>query len=261
MNHEIKPLVPVNPEGLDEIAEALLNETPPEEDTCLADTNVQNNQDFWRIGSVQYRNGIYVVDLAKSLLDNGNTRTQDDWAKHYESAIGRNEFHTPNYPLLYGLVKALYNARDKPAQKNNVAETSSFLKDKSRAHWLMTLTRVRYQPQGNDVVIHNYGTRDKYEEQVDFIGPDERIEGTAKPLACQRLLGTNDSVQNINNLFNWLNGTDIYIWRVNKKPKKVDERVAGFGAGSVGAILNCNRNPSCAYSSLGVRFVRAQKNF
>src|SRR3989344_9657060 len=114
--------------------------------------------DFWRIDGVQYRNGIHAVDLAKTLLENGDARIQDDWAKHYESAIEGEGFYTPDYPLFYGLVKVLYSARDDKSKSSDVVSAHDFIRDNSRAKWLVTLTRVRYNPAGNDEVIHNYGT-------------------------------------------------------------------------------------------------------
>ena len=215
--------------------------------------------DFWRIDGVQYRNGIHTVDLAKTLLENGEARTQDDWAKHYESAIDGEGFYTPDYPLFYGLVKALHSVRDDTSKSSEVVSSHDFIRDNSRAKWMMTLTRVRYNPAGNDEVIHNYGTRNQYEEQVGFVGVDEWIKNTANPFVCQKLLNTTDGVAQINEVFKWLNGTDAYLWRVNKRPDKIDERVAWFNASSVRAGLDCGGDPPTADSPLGDGSAGAKK--
>src|SRR3989344_3960995 len=188
--------------------------------------SIQSSADFWSLSGVTYRNSVYSVDLMKTLLDSGNAKTQDQWAAHYEAGRDQNEFHVPDYPLLYGIVKTLYATRDDTTQSTEIAEVHKFLKDTSRAKWLMTLTRIQYQPNGagNDIFIHNYGTRDRYEENADFVDIDKKIEASDDALPYQKLLGTNDTTSGILEIFKWLNDTDTYIYRVNKRPKKdVDE--------------------------------------
>jgi len=72
------------------------------------------------ISGVNYRNGIYTVDLAKSLLDNGNAKTQDEWTAYAINAMSQNEFYTPDYPLFYGLLKAMYDSRNDSAKANDL---------------------------------------------------------------------------------------------------------------------------------------------
>lgn len=96
---------------------------------------VQSSADAWQVSGVNYRNGVYSVDLAKTLLDSGNAKTQDNWASYSESAMAQNGFRTPDYPLLYGLVKALYTARNDSTKTQEVAEAQKFLKETSRARF------------------------------------------------------------------------------------------------------------------------------
>ena len=214
--------------------------------------------DFWQVSGVEYKNGIYPVDLSKSLLENVASKTQDKWVERYEAVKDKGDFYTPDYPLFYGLLKAVYSS-NKPEKD----EIQKFIRDASRANWLMTLTRIAYTPKGLDKVIHNYGTKDMYEEDVDFITKDGKITKTGKPKSYQALLGTKDSVKEINEVFNWLNGTDAYAWKVNNKPAQLDERVAWFVAGSDRADLNCVSYPTGSNASLGVRFAPqgAAQNF
>jgi len=214
--------------------------------------NISTIGDYWKVSGVNYRNGVHTLDLAKTLLENGTAKTQNDWASYSESALAQNEFRTPDYPLFYGLVKALYSAKDDSTKAQEVEEVKNFLKDTSRARWLMTLTRIAYQPSGEDIITHNFGTREKYEEKTDFVGLDGLLTDKATPASCKALLGS-DNVQEISNVFQWLNGTNTYIWRVNSRPNQLIERVARFGAGSGRAALNCDRNPSYSDESLGVR--------
>ena len=218
---------------------------------------LQSTQDFWKISGVEYRDGVHTFDLSKSLLDEGKGRTQDEWAKNYEDVKDKDGFYTPDYPLLYGLVKAVYSLGNN-SRNSDREQIQKFIKETSRANWLMTLTRIAYTSKGMDKIIHNYGTCDKYEDDVDFITPDEYMTKTGKPASYQKLLGTKDGVNEINEVFRWLNGTDIYTLKLNSKPKKTDERVAGFYADSVRVFLYCCRYPTIAFASLGVRCMRAK---
>jgi hypothetical protein len=134
------------------------------------------------------------------------------------------------------------------------------LKELSRANWLMTLTRIKYAPKGKDTVIHNFGLKDKYDLQEDFMGADGELPAGSPVSVYQTLLGTQSNLKKIKGVFDWLNDTNSnYIWRVNSKPSSIDERVARFFADSVGAGFNCNGDPSGSGSSLGVRFSGAKK--
>jgi len=218
-----------------------------------ASFSLSDEADFWRISGVPYKGTFELVDLSKSLLDESEAHTQDEWAAHYIDATSNDEFYTPDFPLIYGIVKALYGAHDKVAE---TATVQNFLRTESRARWLMTLSRIAYKPTGNDLISHNYGTPDKYEQEVDFITPDEKIINTSKPDSYQTLLGTPDSVQDINAVFHWLNGTDTFAWKINSKPSVLEERVARFGANSGSAYLDCYWDAGNRDASLGVRVIR-----
>jgi len=207
----------------------------------------------WHIDDILYRDEHYTADLSKVLLHSGAEHTQDEWITRYEKAIDDCEFYTPDFPALYGIIKALYTARDDISQAAQIAEAQEFLKNTSREMWLMTLTRISYHPAGKDLIIHNFGTRNRYEKSVDFITLNEWIKNTSKPASYQALLDTQDSVQEINSVFFWLNGTNAHSWKVNSKPDNVIERVAEFGTNPDKVNLDCGRVPAGSGSSLWVR--------
>ena len=208
---------------------------------------VADVSDFWRINNVEYRNGIYAVDLAKALLDNESSKTQDVWVQYSIEAQQRGDFYVGNMQLYHALFSALSRANSKDAE-----EAKEFIKKQMRDKWLMTLTRVKYNPNGDDEVIHNYGTNDSYVSKGNIVGKDEFISQSADKSYLESLLGT-DNVQEINKVYQWLNGTDAYIFRVNSKPKQADERIAGFVAGSGGVGLDCIGDPRDSDPALGVR--------
>jgi len=207
--------------------------------------------DFWSIPNVLYRGKSHTVELySGGVLE---ARTPDEWAKHYGSAKPAGEFHAPDFPLFYGVLKALYNSKDDSSKKVEVEEAKNFLRQSSRNNWLTTLTRIKHNPKGMDEVIHNYGTSDSYKNKVKFIGPDGEITAVDGGRACKVLLGTSDDVQKIGSIYQWLNDTPTYIWRVNNKLSSVDDRVAWFYAYSDRACLDCGWDPSDSGASLGVR--------
>jgi len=207
----------------------------------------------WHIDDILYRDEHYTADLSKTLIGDGAEHTQEEWINVYENAIDNDEFYTPDFPALYGIVKALYTARGDASQAAQITEAREFLKGTSRAKWFMTLTRVAYQPTDKDIIIHNYATRNRYEKSVDFITLNEWIKDTGKPESYQALLDTQDSVQKINSVFFWLNGTDAHSWKVNSKPDNVIERVAEFGTNPDKVNLSCGGDPTDPGPSLGVR--------
>jgi hypothetical protein len=210
----------------------------------------QNSDEFWRIPQVEYRNGIYVVDLSKKLLDNGTAKTQDDWAKYSLESKPRGDFYVGDMPLYHSVFRALFKRKG----QQDAEEARKFIQEQMRARWLMTLTRIAYQQKGKDRVIHDFGTNQTYLINESIVGPDKVIEQEDSS-ALTALLGTGD-INETKGVYNWINQTPTYIWRVNSKPKQVDERVARFVAGSGRAYLDCDRDPADSDSSLGVRIVR-----
>ena len=209
------------------------------------DTGIQSAKDSWRVLGVSYRNGIYSVDLAKQLLP---ARTQEEHAEHRNKA-GKGEFYIADMLLYHTLFTALFKQKDKPESE----EAREFIQKQMGGHWLMTLTRIAYQPTGDDLVIHNYNTKDRYEINASVVGPDRFIEARDSK-ALEALLGTGN-ISEINSVYNWISQTPAYIWRLNSKPIQVCERVARFLADSDGALLDCDGNPDFSDSSLGVRLV------
>ncbi|MDD5192574.1 MAG: hypothetical protein PHH54_01560 [Candidatus Nanoarchaeia archaeon] len=215
---------------------------------------ISSSQDYWTISGVNYRNKVYEINLLKSLLDNSYSKTQEQWAEYTEQAKQKGEFYTGDMPLYHAVFASLFNQREDTKSKEDIEEARAFIQKSMRENYPMTLTRIAYQPIGDDKVIHNFGTNDKYELSEAIVGPDRAIVKEDEK-ALIALLGTGDIGQ-IKSVYNWINGTDNWIWRVNSKPENVDERVARFIAGSVRALLLCYGGPDDRLASLGVRIVR-----
>ena len=189
--------------------------------------NLTSTQDSWKIEGVEYRDGIYTVNLAKQLLDNGNSKTQQEWTNYRNQS---NSFYTADMPLHHSIFKALYQQRDTTEAK----EAREFLEQQFREKWLQTLTRITYTPKGKDKlthkkdkVIHNIGTQEQYEINENIVGESGQIINIKTPKFLEALLGSSNK-EEINNIYKWITNKDAYIWRINENPKQNLERVAGF---------------------------------
>ena len=213
--------------------------------------SLENKVDCWSINGVQYRNGIYTVDLLKTLLDNGSSKTQDGWAEFSEKAIGNKGFYVGDLPLQHAIFTTLF--KNKNALNNDEIENiRKFLNDSMVKHWMMTLTRFNYTPFDEDIVIHNYGLQDKYEIRENIVGLDELVKNASDKKPYKAILGTDDTAE-INAVYNWITGKDAYLWRVNSKPKKNDVRIARVDASTGRAILSCDGGPQSSDAAFGVR--------
>jgi hypothetical protein len=246
--------IPVN----DETMRKVLERTPINPSVVNLPVNpnapVASTGDYWEIPNVNYRGNTGNVQILKTLLDNGSSKTQDEWTQYSEQARKAGQFYLPDYPLFFSTLERAYTLKANPT----IEEARKKIQEFSRAKWLMTLTRIRYANKGSDKIVHNHGMSDEYEIEEPFVGQDGKIPAGSSETLYQKLLGTQSSVANIDSVFRWLNGTDTYLYRLNSKPKSVDGRVARFGADSYWAVLYCNRDPAVTDAGLGVRFVRAR---
>ena len=208
---------------------------------------IQSTKDYWQIPEVEYKGETSIYDLAKTLLDNGNAKTQDKWAEHRKIAEPKGYFYLADMPLYH----AIFTAAFKQPNSNQKEEIRRFIQEQIRSKYPITLTRIQYTPKGKDKIIHNFGTNEQYDLEEYIAGPDRKIESEDRN-ALNALLGT-DNINEINEVYNWINNKPIYIWRVNEKPEQIEERVAGFIANSDRFNLNCSGSPQGSYEGLGVR--------
>jgi len=213
------------------------------------ETRIETLGDYWRIEGVNYRGKIGNYDLSKQFLKG----TQDQLIAHTLNARQNNDFGIESIAFHQSLFTTLYNGRNNPQTE----EIRKFIDDEMKPRWLLTSTRIRYNPKGKDLVIHNYNMPDKEEIPINFVGGDEWVKDSKTPIIYQSLLGTSDLKQ-INEVYQWLNKVPAYLWRLNSKPENVVESVAGLDANSNGVILSCDGGAGSASASLGVR--RAREN-
>ncbi len=231
------------------IERVLAEEKKKPEITQNPKTPIISSGDCWQVPGVEYRNGIYTINLLKALLDSGNDKTQDDWIRYSLEAKSRGDFYAGSMPLQYALFRALSSQDTQDA-----LEAREFIKKQMREKWLMTTTRLRYNPSGKDEIVHDCKMPEEFILEAGLIGKDKFIDSSDSK-ALEALILDSD-VDRVNRVFSSINGTNAYIWRLNSKPNQVIETVAGFGADSVRAGLYCGWNPSYRDPSLGVFAVR-----
>jgi len=210
--------------GRDKVIDSVVRgkeETP--ESAVKPDLSITSEGDVWRIFGVEYRGGVHTVDLVKSLLD-GPT-TQDEWARYSDRRMEIGTYHVGDMPLYHSLFTALYRQRDKPEAE----EAREFIEKQMFDNWLMTLTRIRYYPKGKDKIIHNYGTRRRYEIRQDITGKNKELENETFGV-LNAILGTNfQNAKEIKEVYNWICGRDVEFRKVmNSMSLGIDDRVVGF---------------------------------
>ena len=135
--------------------------------------------------------------------------------------------------------------------------TIKFLKGAIRGY-LITLSRTRYTPKGQlDQAIHDFGMPTQYSIEANLVGPDRWTE-QADSEAVRAVLG-NGNIGEVNDVYQGINDTNMYIVRWNSKPLNVEDRVVWLDAGSDGASLDCGRHPEDSDSSLGLVVRKAQR--
>ena len=173
---------------------------------------------------------------------------QKQLAELYEAEKQKGNPHPIDAPLIWAIVSAGHSLRN--ADPRGSERLKQFLRQ-SLMQYSNTLTRVKYFPSGKDRIIHNYATSDQYSLTGKIVGQDGRISEISDKKFLESLLGIKD-VSKVDHISRWVNETDSSIWRLNSKPKKLDERVVGLFAVSVGLDFLCNMRPLSAYPAFRV---------
>jgi len=196
--------------------------TPP---PAASGFSIESLADSYRISGVMLDGEEHVVELDKTLLDGGNSHTQDEW-------VGLTQ-KVPSAKLYTAMILTLYTNKDHKdsKQKALVEELKGVLKQDFISHYMMTSTRVAYQPQGSDRVMQNYGQPGETLGTKNMTGSNCWIKtGCGADNELEALLGTNNCNQ-LENAFEWVSDKKPYFWRLNSKPSEEDVRAVVLGLG------------------------------
>ncbi len=189
---------------------------------------------LWEIPGVIYQGETGTYRLFEEMTP---TLNQDQLAELYTKEKQKGNHHPTDMPLVWAIATRAYELRDEDQSKT----LQQFLRSGLRT-FPNTLTRIIYNSSGEDRVIHNYGTSDEYSLQGDIVGSGGFVSELSDKTVLEKIIGTQDT-QKINEISQYVNGTDTYLWRLNSKPKQKDERVARFDAIGGRLGLDCCRHP------------------
>ena len=205
--------------------------------TTVKSRIVYNNPSLgsFDIPGVVYRGEAGTYRLFEDMTPSMN---QDKLAKLYEREKIAGNPHPIDAPLLWAIATSGYELRNE--SPNDSERLREFLKAGFR-RYPNTLTRVIYNPSRKEEVIHNYGTSDAYSIAGKVVGVDAEVTQIPDKKVLELLLGTKNT-KRINQISQWVNNTDFYIWRENSRSPEKIERVARFGADDDRLNLGCYRN-------------------
>lgn len=189
---------------------------------------IQELTDFYRIDGIRYcgnNNGLhsnFLYDLCKAPLA---PKTQQEHIEHASNATP-DEFRACNAPLVYAICKALYENKD--GLYHACIENARQRLDSIFQTSVSTLSSVVYNgtlaPDANsaimeDLVTH-YHEKSPQRSVSKLCGPNGPITDP-KTDAYQyvwSLLDTADTMKEVNDVFKWITGKDVYAFRYNDRP-------------------------------------------
>ena len=259
MNPQYRPLVPVNPQGLDDIALALLNETPnndkEERDKPLTPSTIPNREQYIILptkthGKYTYPDMLVAMDL---------THLGKTWYDTHKllAAEGNKMLTICQFVDFINLIKTgrAFNGAGKPVDKrrlDTIIDNIMTVRNPVRAEWFDAKFESRggFAGVGNKMYIN-------YNHTVDAagnikLGKTEQLEpyfeSDKKPGINAEQWLRDASIYGIPKP-NIATG-DLYYWH----PR--NDHVARFDAYSGGAYLSCDGDPTDSGARLGVRASR-----
>ena len=250
MIDKINTIGPVNPVGLDDIAEALLRGPKKHRMKTSNTICLEEHAGFWRVRGVEFKDKIYSVDLRKKLLCNGSSKTQDGWAEYSRRAIAHNQFYVGDLPKYTAFFETLFMNRNGECA-DGIEEIRSFVGNVF-SRGLATLTRIIYKASGKDKAMHNFGLLDQYDVEEDIAGKAALIKKALGTPMYSALFGTEDAAE-INLVYKWLTNKKVRLQRISGKPKTASGRTVRFGKYHGLSIISCNWDLSRKTIALGIR--------
>ncbi len=187
------------------------------------------------ITGIPLENKTHTYDFDRK-YDPGITHTQEEWGKLKDKALPKGEFYAGTAPEYYAILKALHKSKNNAQFKLIIEEARTYLQDvlKQQNPYIITLSRAKYNPAGLDEIVHDFGTKEEQPPKpAKLAGPNGYItdKKTKAQDFAQAVLGTTDTVEQINEVFKWVTGKETYSWRISQ-PQNQQDRVVALGVGS-----------------------------
>jgi hypothetical protein len=189
---------------------------------------IEGFDDRYRLYNVFHDGELYDVDLSRSLLDGGRSHEQGWWLEK----IGDGDFgewRIPSSKLCNSIVFSLCDNQNTKL----VSEVKGMLAQGFKDYYMMTSTRATYKAKGLDLLVHDLSYPTEKRLNTALVGPDGYVNaGCGFENEMRALLGTGD-LNKIEQAYEWLTGKKPYIWRLNSKPEKDEERAVVLGVNFV----------------------------
>jgi len=221
--------------------------------TGSIDFSIQKISEGYRVSGIQYQKKFCTYDFAENVLPRKNQE------KHADRALNakKDDFIAASAPLVYSVCKTLNQNKDSK-QKSLVEKARKSLNKiiGPGKPWIHTLSRAVYKTRGLDEVIHDYKQKKQYSKQAKLVGPDDYItkQETQAESTIKAVFDTNDSMQEINNVFQWITDKNSYVYRINSTPDSEQVRAVVLGVFSNDYfVINSYININYVRPAFGVR--------
>ena len=247
---DIKLLIPVNPEGLDKIAIELLNGATPINDPIQIGTNPPSNlREYIILETADSKNnkiGLYVAKAKDFFSKN--------WYEAHE-ALNKEDYQMLTIRQYIDLIKLLKSEKVYDGLKNKLKDTEiSQLKSEMievRAPWRAEWLDGKFFDNGDEWYLSQ---EHKYEAGKSKAKLEERIIAKNRIKVNPLMKNTKFNLNDVNQYgLPTKEGTELNYWY------PTNGHVARFYAYSIGAVLNCDRDPAYSDAELGVRRAKILK--
>jgi hypothetical protein len=260
MENKSRPLIPVDTTGLDDVASALL-----ESSLRGRESEVQEQGQPGNIPTVINRADYIKVPRKGILISKRELYKGKQFRYNWEKSIfilQENGLYMPS-PEIF--MTHFMNVKQAAEGKTNLEDGNGnrLSRDEAGSLWSYLSSTNRNQFNGEicwtwlDALFKKDKSGKMYMEtdhravkqgsKLILQGRDATLASHLSQDTWAELSFTPQGLANkVSQQTSYAQGTNIYFWQ------PVDNRVAGFGAGSGGAVLFCGRNPTSSGSSLGV---------
>ncbi len=190
---------------------------------------IKDTYDAFIVHGVEYLKQKITVAWYKNMY-RGEFYTQDKWIKL--------KAKLPGVDIYYATFLALYKNKDGPYKALVEKMKQMFKKDFDNI-FMMTSTRIRYNANGEDEIIHDYGGADESRIKINLIGENDYLNSNKiRPKIITSLLAS-DSKGEVVEVFEWISGLKPYLWRLQQKPEQDTERAVVLGRVIDGFVIDC----------------------
>ncbi|HIH23784.1 TPA: hypothetical protein HA251_02010 [Candidatus Woesearchaeota archaeon] len=195
-------------------------------------STIEQTPRIYRVHNVPYRGENRTVDVTRELLDNGTSRTQDEWLERYPlGTIG--QIGIPDTEIYFALIQTLDKDKEHSdiQQRRTIEEVTEVIREDFRKYWMMTSTKAYPEK-----TVHQYRTPYAITKKS-INGKSGNLIALPDGDAIAKILG-NTTAARLNETACSITGSEIYVYRNAKNERALvlgvgyDDDGFGIGAGN-----------------------------